>query len=72
VGVVATHADHLRSALDKAVKSYNDFAGSLERNLLTTAKKFPGLDPGSTIKELPAITNSTEGFRKEELTTGDD
>jgi DNA recombination protein RmuC len=72
VGVVATHADHLRSALDKAVKSYNDFAGSLERNLLTTAKKFPGLDPGSSIKELPAITNSTEGFRKEELTTGDD
>jgi len=72
VGVVATHADHLRSALDKAVKSYNDFAGSLERNLLTTAKKFPGLDPGSTIKELPAITSSTEGFRKEELTSGDD
>jgi DNA recombination protein RmuC len=72
VGVVATHADHLRASLDKAVKSYNDFAGSLERNMLTTAKKFPGLDPGSTIKDVPAITSSTEGFRKEELTAGDD
>jgi DNA recombination protein RmuC len=72
VGVVATHADHLRSALDKAVKSYNDFAGSLERNLLTTAKKFPGLDPNSSIKDVPSISNTTEGFRKEELTSGND
>jgi DNA recombination protein RmuC len=68
VGVVAGHADTLRSALDKAVKSYNEFAGSLERNMLTTAKKFPGMDPNVTLKEVPAITNSTEGFRKEELT----
>lgn len=68
VGVVASHADSLRAALEKAVKSYNDFAGSLERNMLTTAKKFPGLDPGSTIKDVPAITTTTEGFRKEELT----
>jgi len=68
VGVVANHADSLRAALEKAVKSYNDFAGSLERNMLTTAKKFPGLDPGSTIKDVPAITTTTEGFRKEELT----
>jgi DNA recombination protein RmuC len=70
VGVVASHADSLRSSLDKAVKSYNDFAGSLERNLLTTAKKFPGLDPGSTMKEVPSISNTTEEFRKEELTSG--
>lgn len=72
VGVVAGHADSLRAALDKAVKSYNDFAGSLERNLLTTAKKFPGLDPNATMKDVPSISNSTEGFRKEELTSGDD
>ena len=69
VGVVAGHADALRSALDKAVKSYNEFAGSLERNMLTTAKKFPGMDPNVTLKEVPAITAATEGFRKEELTS---
>ncbi|KGA18199.1 hypothetical protein GM51_8820 [freshwater metagenome] len=69
VGVVAGHADSLRSALDKAVRSYNEFAGSLERNMLTTAKKFPGMDPNVTLKEVPAITAATEGFRKEELTS---
>ena len=69
VGVVASHADSLRSALDKAVKSYNEFAGSLERNMLTTAKKFPGMDPNVTLKEVPAIAATTEGFRKEELTS---
>ena len=69
VGVVAGHADSLRSALDKAVKSYNEFAGSLERNMLTTAKKFPGMDPNITLKEVPAISSATEGFRKEELTS---
>ena len=69
VGVVAGHADSLRSALDKAVKSYNEFAGSLERNMLTTAKKFPGMDPNVTLKEVPAIASTTEGFRKEELTS---
>ena len=68
VGVVAGHADALRAALDKAVKSYNEFAGSLERNMLTTAKKFPGMDPNVTLKEVPAIAATTEGFRKEELT----
>jgi DNA recombination protein RmuC len=69
VGVVASHADSLRSALDKAVKSYNEFAGSLERNMLTTAKKFPGMDPNISLKEVPAIAATTEGFRKEELTS---
>jgi DNA recombination protein RmuC len=69
VGVVAGHADSLRAALDKAVKSYNEFAGSLERNMLTTAKKFPGMDPNVTLKEVPAIAATTEGFRKEELTS---
>jgi len=69
VGVVASHADSLRSALDKAVKSYNEFAGSLERNMLTTAKKFPGMDPNISLKEVPAIAATTDGFRKEELTS---
>jgi hypothetical protein len=37
--------------------------------MLTTAKKFPGMDPNVTLKEVPAITAATEGFRKEELTS---
>lgn len=68
VGVVAGHAETLRAALDKAVDSYNKFAGSLERNLLTTAKEFPGMDPTVTIKEVGTVSAKTEGFRKKELT----
>lgn len=68
VGVVAGHAETLRTALDKAVDSYNKFAGSLERNLLTTAKEFPGMDPAVTLKDVGTITAKTEGFRKKELT----
>jgi DNA recombination protein RmuC len=72
IGVVAGHADDLRKHLDKTVSSYNAFAKSLERNLLTTAAEFPKLDMADTIAEVPAISSSTEGFRKKELTTGDE
>lgn len=72
IGVVAGHADDLRKSLDKAVGSYNKFASSLERNLLTTAAEFPKLDMSDTIAEVPAITSTTEGFRKKELTTGEE
>jgi DNA recombination protein RmuC len=72
VGVVAGHAESLRSSLEKTVKSYNDFASSLERNMLTSARKFPGLDTGSGLKELAAIGTTTEEFRKEELLGADE
>jgi len=69
IGVVAGHADDLRKNLDKTVGSYNKFAASLERNLLTTAAEFPKLELGDSISEVPAITSTTEGFRKKELTS---
>ena len=72
IGVVAGHADDLRKHLDKTVSSYNAFAKSLERNLLTTAAEFPKLDMADTIAEVPAISSSTEGFRKKELTAGEE
>jgi DNA recombination protein RmuC len=72
VGVVAGHAESLRSSLEKTVKSYNDFASSLERNMLTSARKFPGLDTGSGLTELSAIGTTTEEFRKEELLGADE
>jgi DNA recombination protein RmuC len=72
IGIVAGHADDLRKHLDKTVGSYNAFAKSLERNLLTTASEFPKLDVADAISEVPAITSSTEGFRKKELTAGEE
>ncbi|MEZ3158304.1 DNA recombination protein RmuC [Microbacterium sp. BWR-S6Y] len=44
VGVLATHANDLRRAIEKTVDSYNKFAGSLESRVLVTARKFPGID----------------------------
>ena len=72
IGVVAGHADDLRKHLDKTVSSYNAFAKSLERNLLTTAAEFPKLDMADAIAEVPALSNTTEGFRKKELTAGEE
>ncbi|MCJ1706932.1 DNA recombination protein RmuC [Microbacterium sp. VKM Ac-2923] len=44
VGVLATHANDLRRAIEKTVDSYNKFAGSLESRVLVSARKFPGVD----------------------------
>lgn len=39
LGVVARHAESLGKHLDSSVQEYNKFVGSLERNLLTTARE---------------------------------
>ncbi len=44
IGTVAGHADDLRRALERTVDSYNRFAGSLETRVLTSARRFPGID----------------------------
>ncbi|MEV8266085.1 DNA recombination protein RmuC [Microbacterium sp. NPDC076911] len=44
LGSLATHADDLRRAIERTVTSYNSFAGSLEKRVLVTARKFPGID----------------------------
>ncbi|MEJ1155895.1 DNA recombination protein RmuC [Microbacterium marmarense] len=44
LGSLATHADDLRRAIERTVTSYNNFAGSLEKRVLVTARKFPGID----------------------------
>lgn len=43
VSLIARYASDLGGALNKAVNHYNDFIGSLERNVLTQAKRFEAL-----------------------------
>ncbi|WP_340644654.1 DNA recombination protein RmuC [Phenylobacterium sp.] len=47
VSVIAKYAADLGTSLDRAVNHYNDFVGSLERNVMTQAKKFEALSAQS-------------------------
>lgn len=66
VSLIAKYAFDLGGALDKAVRHYNDFTASLERNVLTQAKKFEGLSAQSDkiLAELPTLDVATRPFTK--------
>ena len=77
VRTVAEHASSLGGYLNKAVTSYNAFASSLERNLLTTTRRLNEksmgiLDAGKTIPPVSELNEGTDVFTKAELTEGDD
>jgi DNA recombination protein RmuC len=66
VSVIAKYALDLGGALDKAVERYNDFTTSLERNVLTQARRFEGLKAQSdrTIAEVPMIEGRSKPLTK--------
>ena len=75
VRTVAEHASSLGGYLNKAVASYNSFASSLERNLLTTTRRLNDksmgiLDGGKAIPAVPELNEGTDVFTKAELTEG--
>jgi DNA recombination protein RmuC len=47
LGSLAGHADKMRRAIERTVDAYNGFVGSLESRVLTTARRFPGIDEAS-------------------------
>jgi DNA recombination protein RmuC len=66
VSVIAKYAADLGGALDKAVRHYNDFTGSLDRNVLTQAKRMETLGAGSerTLADVPALDVQTRPLVK--------
>jgi len=72
VSVIAKYAADLGGALDRAVRHYNDFTGSLERNVLTQAKRMEGLAAASDreIAEAPHLDVQTRPLVK--LVASDD
>lgn len=56
------HVKNLGRSLFSAADAYNDFVGSLERNVITQAKKFEALsvDTGGKILEPPPLVTITE------------
>ncbi len=53
IAVATGHIDKLGSNLGRAVKAYNDFVGSFETRIVSSARKFKDLGADSP-KELPA------------------
>ena len=61
------HVAGLGGALANAVGKYNAFVGSLERNVLTQARRFETLKadtPGAPLKELAAVEASVQPLLK--------
>jgi DNA recombination protein RmuC len=64
------HWGHLGKALDHAVAAFNQATGSLERNVLSSARKFNDLGAASALqplKEIPLIDQSARQFVVAEL-----
>jgi DNA recombination protein RmuC len=70
---LSTLGDHLIKLgrnLDKAVESYNSSIGTIERNVLSTARKFRDLGAANGDQEIPEIApleHTTRMVQKEEL-----
>ena len=75
ISVVAKHAVSLRKSIEGTVDTYNKFATSLERNLLTSAREANAIDAtqfGATeIPEALTLNDNTHHFGKKELTGGE-
>jgi DNA recombination protein RmuC len=55
LSTMTKHSEDLRKAIENTVKHYNGFIGALETRVLTTARKFPGIDPTKIIAESTEI-----------------
>ncbi len=69
LGKLAEHFDTLRKSLVRAVDSYNDAVGSLDRRVLPAARRFKELGAGTSddIPELEAIDRVPETVQAPEL-----
>ena len=51
LSTMTKHTEDLRKAIENTVKHYNGFISSLETRVLSTARKFPGIDPTKILPE---------------------
>ena len=71
LSVMGAHAAAVGRALDTAVGKYNQFVGSLESQVMVSAKRFEDLQvdhEGKEIPELPPVEQSPRGLSRPELT----
>ncbi|MBG6057271.1 DNA recombination protein RmuC [Cryobacterium sp. MP_M5] len=59
LSTTATHIEKLGRSIERTVKDYNGFVGSMERQVLPTARKLNALDESKVLAPLAAIEEST-------------
>jgi len=67
LATTATHIDKLGRSLERSVKDYNGFVGSLERQVLPSARKLSALDETKIIPQLTVIDEPTRKATAYEL-----
>ncbi|HTX48027.1 MAG TPA: DNA recombination protein RmuC [Caulobacteraceae bacterium] len=75
IAVMGGHALRLGRSLDDSVKRYNEFAGSLESQVLTQARRFEDLSvdhEGREIPELAALDTAVRALTKSAATARSD
>lgn len=55
LATTATHIEKLGRSIERTVKDYNGFVGSMERQVLPTARKLNALDESKVLAPLPGI-----------------
>jgi len=67
IKTMAGHADSLRSAIERTVKSYNDFASSLESRVLVTARQINRMDESKILGEAELIESAPRALTAPEV-----
>jgi len=67
LATLAGHVEKLGRSLESTVKNYNGFVGSMERQVLPTARKLNKLDESTVLGPLAAIEDSPRELSAMEL-----
>ncbi|MFA9276367.1 MAG: DNA recombination protein RmuC [Rhodoluna sp.] len=67
LSTMTKHTEDLRKAIENTVKHYNGFISSLETRVLSTARKFPGIDPTKILSEGIEVHDAPKPITADEL-----
>lgn len=72
LGKLSEHVSKLGRSIETTVRSYNDFAGSLEGRVLVTARKLDGVDEAKMLGEVKQIEGDTRRLTASEFLSLDE
>jgi DNA recombination protein RmuC len=72
LGKLSDHVSKLGRSIETTVRSYNDFAGSLEGRVLVTARKLDGIDEARMLGEVKQIEGDTRRLTASEFAALED